>query len=488
MNLAGLSLSLSTPRGGSAAAVPGSSLTTLPTTPAARWSAAFSTVTKTGSRVTAATDLMGLADLAEVSSSGPTEMTDGLGRKFWRFDANSTDYLSIASSLVTDSRALAVFMVGRFYSGIGTILGMNGYQALRTASSVPGVPYLQAGSRIATSDTLSRAKYAIPGLQNQVIWMASRALNATQNTADKNTLLGINDTYAQVASLTSFTGVTGGEIGRAFGAATYGYFDMYEMIVYTSALTDAQATAIAAAITANWDFATLTNQLVMEGDSITEGVSIGDASQTRQTNAASRMTSPGLTSTFDNTWRVVLSAGSGATCSTLVTRRDQTNNIFANGKLSGRNVVSMHIGVNDMPARTASAIYSGTDAGANICDIIDTTTTGYRQNGWETVVAVSIASSNATVQGIIDTLRTSLRDVTQLRTDTGATTATEVRIVDLAAITSSADTVFSTSADAGDATWYADGVHPNVAGESLMATGGDDATKGYYARILATTD
>jgi len=439
--------------------------------------------------VTGVTDLMGLADLAEVSSAGPQEMTDGLGRKFWRMEG--AQYLRWADTLVTSSRAQAWFFVGRWHGAtngtlcsIGAVGGTNARMLYANGGTASGLSYLSALNRLGSGDA-TNAKYTLAGTQMQLMWMASRATNATVATPDKNCLIGVNTLPpAQVAALTSYTGIAGGEIGRfAFNSGSFGYFDIYEIIGYAAELTDAQTVAITSEICAPtaWDFPTLTNQACFFIDSIGAGAA-ADPSQPPSCSSAMRLTAPGLANTLPNTWRVVNISSAGATTSTLITKRDDPVTVRA-CKLSGRNVMVGQVGINNMPADSAATIY------AAIVAFWNTTTTGMLQNDWEGRHALNISTDFPTNQAIVVSLRALIR--ANLLNDTqsgpGQTYEGKLGLVELDLITASGQTVFSNSTDAGNATYYSDGVHPNPTGQAAMATGMDTPQYGYAQRILAAS-
>lgn len=463
-------------------------LITLPTTPTARWHAQHSTVTTSGGRVTQANDIQGLANATEGAAGvGPLELTDGLGRKFWRF--TGAEYLNIAGALVADQRGITVFVVGRMHRAMtGNFFGLGNVAQGTTQNTQGSVintsvsgnlpPYLRGTSTSASSDATNKAK-VIVGSQLQVMGVASRP------TASGAQRLYLNNGVASVVqSAGALTGVIGAEIGRyPFSAGTSGTWllaDIYEIAVFVGVLTDGQADAIAAALVSGWSIPAVTNQAVLDGDSITQGtgtVTVGN-------QISMRLTEPGGAHALPGSWRVVSVGVSGNTVASLVTRRDAANTMYDN-LLAGRNVVACQIGRNDLPTKTGAQVY------AEIIALINTTTTGYLQRGWEVRQAVNIAVS-ASINTANSDLRTLLR-AAQFKTDTltGAGQAFDGKlgIMDLPLITSGASgTIFDTTADAGDVAWFqGDNTHPTEAGVLAMVTGGDLATaaNGYSARIQA---
>lgn len=496
---------------GGGAVVPGSLLTTLPTTPQARWHPAFSTVVLDGSgRVSTATDLMGLADLSATrtgaeltdngSLAGPLELTDALGRKFWRFTGlavpgGTQDMLRWADALGMNTRSCAFFFIGRWHQGVGTIAS-PGTQAvsntiggaMRCATPTNGnVPYLTGFDIVTQTVDTTNAKYMAAGCQMQMLATVSRSANATRVTPDKNQLLYINNTRAQVTAVNSVTGLVGGEIGHYVfaGANTaYGSFDLYELVAYNVELTDAQADATAAALCTNWDFPALTNNAFLDGDSLT-GYNFS-TSIAPFNSPAMAISTPGAAYAMDNTWRVLDLGASGNMVSHAVTRRDVVAG-WPSLALSGRNVWAGQIGVNDLAAAgTAATVY------AAVVALLNTATTGILQRGWECRLALNIANGNGTVQGKIDTLRgtgtngyRNAQFLIDCLADPGNTFAGKLGLIRPDTITVSGTTVFDTSANALTGTYYVGGtLHESPAGAILFISGGDVPAIGYRQRIL----
>lgn len=468
----GLGLALQSVR--SAALPPPPLAATLPVIPAARWHPQVSAVTESGGRVVTASDLMGLAGLTDNGAgSGPLALTDALGRKFWRFDG--AQFLNVAASLATDNRNASVFCVGRvhrpvsgnpmFWAGNlaqGSHLSGGGLMDVATAASSAG--FLRCCGRAGSLDAVN-APFMIPGAQLQVMGAVSRT------TANGGTSLWINAARAAVGQNTvSRPVLTGGEIGRNPTATTqFGMFDLYEMIVCTTALTDAEGDAMQAALVAHYAIPAVTNQLVLEGDSITQGT--GDV--VSGLSCAMVLTEPGA-GLIPANWRVLNHGTSGSQVSNLVTRRDATNGWPAM-RLAGQNVMAFEIGRNDFVAggQTAATHY------ANVVAYLNTAATGILQRGWTVRTMANIASSDNTR---VDAYRALIRDpqfLTDTLSNTGQAHDGKVSIVDTDLITDGGQTIFATPADAADTTYYAgDSTHPNILGARLRVTGGDDPAKG----------
>lgn len=495
-----LSLALTQPQyvGGSAPPEPvGAHATALTSTPTVHYHAGDSAATLSSGRVTAADDLMGLADVTGGSggNGGPLELTDALGRKFWRFEGS--EYLNIAAALeAVSSQALAVFMVGRFHRNrtsnpifglgnvaLGTQLNTNGV-TFQVSGSSNTAPMLRTANRNANSfDTTPENGMA--GSQLQVAGFVSRNSGNGGVRFYRNETTVTNGSALTVTSATSASGA-GAEIGRypqaPSTAGNWAEFDLYELVIYKGSagavLSNAEADVVAAELVANWEIPALTDTLVVEGDSITQGwtgITSGDC-------LSMTLTDPGEDGTVPGSWLVVNTGASGNTIANLVARRD-TALAWPNFKISGgRSVVAVQIGANNYSGMTAADIYAG------ICDLIDTTTTGYAQRGWETCCAVNIATANGTNQPKVLDLRTLLRDLTTFRSDCGGLTAQQLRIADLPLITVGGSTRFEDAADAGNLTYYdSDGLHPSETGSYHMGRGGDTLANGYAQRAVATS-
>lgn len=495
----GLGLARRRAGGGGAAPEPvaGEHATTLPTTPTVHYHAGDSAATLSSGRVTAADDLMGLADVTGGASGngGPLELTDALGRKFWRFEAS--EYLNIAAALeAVSSQALAVFLVGRFHRNkssnpifglgnvaLGTALNTNGV-TFQASGASNAAPFIRTANRNANSfDTTPENGMA--GSQLQVTGFVSRNSGNGGVRFYRNETTVTNSSALTVTSATSASGA-GAEIGRypqaPSTAGNWAEFDLYEMVIYKGAagavLSNAEADAIAEALVDNWEIPALTDTLVVEGDSITQGwtgITSGDC-------LSMTLTDPGEDGTVAGNWLVVNTGASGNTIANLVTRRDASN-AWPNYKISGgRSVVACQIAANDYSGSDAATMY------ADICNLIDTTTTGYAQRGWEVCQAVNIATANAGNQTKVLALRTLLRDLTTFRSDCGGLTAQQLRIADLPLITVGGATRFEDATDAGNTTYYdADGLHPSELGSYHMGRGGDTLANGYAQRAVATS-
>lgn len=459
-------------------------LVTVPTTPSARWHPQYSTVVESGGRVVSATDLMGLAGVTEgAAGAGPLVMTDLLNRKFWRF--KGSEYLNILASLVANTMGLTVFLVGRHHRGnssntggsttshfmaMGNVLQgsqvntLGGVINTQIASVRP--PYLQGASISGATDAANKAKMVL-GSQLQVIGVNSRP------TANGGQRLHINDFAANVAQTGVNSNVAGGEIGRnPFSPGASGgwaTFDMYDMLVCVGVLSNAQSDAIAAALMAGWSIPTITDQLIIDGDSIHQPVTIGS-----EHSPSMIFSEPGSPYAMPASYRVVNLAVSGDQTSNLVTRRDQTNTMYAN-LLPGVNKAIVQIGRNNLGA----GAQSGATTYTNIVGLLNTPTTGYLQRGWEVRQVINIATSG-TLMTEMNNLRTALRSPTFL-TDClagpGQTYDGKLAIIDVANYQINGQTIFEDAADAANTTIYLGDV------THLTAVGNFEQFKAEFAGI-----
>jgi lysophospholipase L1-like esterase len=433
-------------------------------------------------RVLGCPDIRGLAPLSGLSFAGatvgPKQMTDGLGRRFWRFEnapggSSSTAYLLVANTLNgLSARGMTVLAMVRHhratslnvfspryaaYTDDAANTTYSGGSTLRSVVTSNSAPILSGAAVSAAS-----ARH-VTGAQLQLMGVASRA------TANGGQRLYLNNEVAAVAqsgvvSANCTGGIVGGIPAASNAVTPSGFMDLYELAIWKGELTNAQADAAAAAMVSNWAIPAVANSLLLEGDSITQGT--GDV--VSGINIAMRMTEPGGAFTIPAGWRVINQGASGNTAATILARRDAANSAAALPAPGGRNIVAVQIGRNDLAAaRTGAQIY------ADCVALFNTATTGFLQRGWETAQAVNIASAPS-FDPEIQALRSALRNLAQFRSDTqtGAGQAFDgkLSIIDLPLWTVLGDRIFDTTADAADAAWYAgDSTHPGIAGAVEMA-------------------
>jgi hypothetical protein len=452
---------------------------------------------------------------------GPLLRTDELGRPCWRF--NGTQRMDAAAALVLSQRNSTVAIVCRVHRNqTGTALfslgnsvtpANTGGGLLRVNIDTTSTPPYIAGASKAAYTGAGLGKYCIAGSQLQVIWLSSGAAGQ---------VLGINNTGPEAVAVQSaaVVGATGGQIGaysQTPGAAgAWLDADIYEIIVWNSALSQATALQNVAALTSNWNIAETKNRLLIEGDSITQGI-LGSNSNgvLSGDNPGMVISAPGTV--FSNGWSVVNQAITGNKVADVVVRRDHANTISTQ-LLPGRNVLLVQIGRNDAVTTTGADIYwkHATDTGIvpllNTSVIVTPNSNGFFNRGttagipWEACVAVNIADGSAVPSPNITALRVLLRDLATFKTDTqtgvAATYAGQLRICDLPLQTVGGVTLWNTQANAQDIPtgYYQEGnpgTHPTGAsgaispvlnnGTYYMTVGGDNAANGYLQRAFATS-
>lgn len=500
---------------------PGSSVT-VPELPAVnttnlvmRWQADWSTVTKSGAEVLTATNLItpGTSDLAGLAAGqGAIEMTETnptspmYGRKFWRFDSRQAMVWTLNSITTTN---MAVFLVCRALRSsrgwapfsIGASGAGNTNSAVINISVTGGIaPWLRncavSASSVATS-TGNAAKH-IMGCQPQVIGLSA-------GSGAGNGRWYMNNDVLTVAGPGSTT-FSGGALGiYAHSPGTIGNWaemDVFDVLVYNVRPSSAVADSIAAALVSGYSIPAITDSMVFEGDSITQGFP-GDNNAAYAVTASSCITGGGWM-TIPSGYRVLNVGKSGDETSHLYSRQIVANgphsaNAMIGGPLSGHNRIAIQIGVNDAVGggRTATNIYNEPAVTNSICNLIASATNGYKLNYSKIFQCINIAFPGGTgVQAsTLDPLRAMLRSApdtinTQFRTDTGTTT--NLDIIDLTQITMATakvagTKVFDTSAlvsanttltNAADAIYQDDTLHPTgtsnitVTGNEYMVKGG----------------
>ena len=456
---------------------------TLPLVAAARWHPQFSTVTLDGDRIATATDLAGLADTTAPAGQGPLAMVDGLGRPFWRFTGDA--YLQVADALTLSSRSMSVFMVGRFHRiatksqvfSIGTdvsgVAPNTLSPALEASVSSHSVPLLRTFAKPGNS-VFPTPEKMIAGAQLQVIGTTTRHNN------DGGCTQWMNDQTITVAHPLNYENVTGAEIGRfAYRpglSGKWGVFDLYEMIVCDTNITDAEGNTLVADLMTTYGIVPITNQLVLEGDSIMQGTD--DVSSGRTADMI--ITDPGNPQ-IGADWRVVNMATSGSKVANLISRRDAVA-AWPTLTLAGENVMAFELGRNDI------SITGSPQPAEHYANVVDYLTDGFGTpvdsilaRGWDVRIMANIASAPS-LQPNIETYRALLRGpalAIDTDTDAGGAYPGQITLLDTDLITTGGDSVFATSDDAADQTYYAgDSTHPNLAGATLRVTGGDDPTRG----------
>lgn len=466
------------------------------------------------------------ASASAITTVGPVQMTDALGRKFWRFSANQ--YLLITNALASiNSRSCAVFAVWRQHRvsrGMDQPLFSTRYSAYtddttNTARTNGYILRTQSNTGAGTSDTpklKSGTTTSLVGHANSFKMVPGSQLHVTgfvsRSGASAGTDVGgrfYTNTDAVPTAQSSLTGTA--DVGAIIGGRATGTngvtgfsdnaFDLYELAFWKGTLTDAQGDAIAAAMVANWNIPTITGQIILLGDSITYGT-VGSGSDLVPSDTIGvQITQPGAEMVPTN-FAVINAA---IPDSSLVTYAGQTGCLLtdqrdnAAGPLTGvypggaaNNIIAVNIGINDM--KSGNGNVAAATHYANFVALLNTTTTGYLQRGFKVVAVTPTAvSGDSTGQSRILAFRDLLINpstdgiVSQFLTDTLSNTGQAydglVSVLPICKITSGASgTVFQTAADAADTTNYAtDGTHLRGVASRLLASGGDTPQYGYGA-------
>ncbi len=517
--------------------VPGVAATTFPTLPTCHFhpNQQAGAVTKSGSIITACPDLRGLAALSGLSSTGsvvgPEERTDLLGRKFWRF--NGPQYALLANDLnALANRGYMIAMVMRFPHGRNTTPFANFRYAAYTSDTVNTVANASIGCMRATVTSNSAAGLtsssptalsnvtngykALPGCQMQVIGVASRT------TANGGIRYYVNNDTCDVAqatsSVTGYLGLILHGTGTASNSAavttqTNTAYDLYELAFWRAELNNAATDPCIAAMVTNFNIPAITQQLLLEGDSITDAIATTlPTSPAFSGNVGVWLTEPGAELVAAGT-RVINLGISGAQTSNIITRRDATN-AYASWLIPGgpsKNKVALQIGRNDIRDVPGSQKNSGM-LYADVVPIWNTVTTGYLQRGWSGVQVANIAATTAavtvnvsppsenTLQKRIEGFRDLIADVpnktpnptflTDTLTNSGQTYEGLLDVLHLYALDEDGNQWFFDAVTAADyanaippGPYDSDATHLVSEGCRLMATGGDTPQYGYGAIV-----
>lgn len=369
------------------------------------------TTTLAGGRVQSAADLKGNAGLTAVAVSGanytgPQQLTDLLGRTFWRFslDANGKgQVLALAAAFVGSKRGITVFLVGRVHRGTtsNAIFNLGGSTA--TAALEIACPTIatacvpRTGNRpMANSDT--NFANLVSGSQLHLVGAASRP---TASGGIKYFLNNFESANLAQAG-TEVTGVTG-EIGR--NGTAWGMFDLYEFVAVPGTVTDAQAQAIRDALIANWQIPAVTDQLLILGDSISAGVQGTDDSGK---NSSMWLSEPGA-GFLPRGMRCVNNAVSGYESLNIVQDRDAAQSWSNTIVSGGKNVVAMEIGTNDLgPTNNFTGAQVSTTNGSNVITL--TTAPSFAADGFHGMLDGTMVYGSGIPTGAVITLASGTRN------------------------------------------------------------------------------
>jgi len=309
---------------------------------------------------------------------------------------------------------------------------------------------------------------------------------ASRTTANGGTKFWINgkpsDTRAQ--SGVSATGTVGGRyFGYVSSNGSTNFSDLVEAVAFPGTYTDVQGQALADFMIGRWDIAEVTQNLILEGDSITDGVTeviSGD-------NVAMAITEPGLGLIPANV-RVLNMAKSGAKTADAVTRRDTTNGwpSIKIGANAADNILAMQMGRNDTAAYIAGGDSAALAASKTYTDILDywnAATVGVVARGFKPVQFGNIAcDSGSTTTNLHDTI------VADFATDVAGGTVIDLQLIrDSNGGHGASFAPFVLGAQNGayyqDDDGSLDTTHPSIYGTWIMGTGGDTPANGVAAAI-----
>jgi len=499
-------------------------------------------VTKSGTRIVACPDIRGLAAASGylvdgTTVMGPEEMTDGLGRKFWRF--RGTDALFVANTLnAMNTRACGIFYVGRvhhqssnnvifspryltYVSDSVNTTALPAQLALAARVVNNGAPSLQS----ALNTDLVNGYKVIPPCNLHVAGVASRtaALGGQrlycQGEVVTTTQLGSNQTTMVGAVI---GGVPVANNGVLFGNT----FDLYELAYWKQTLTDAQADAISDAMMTNFALSAFDSQWIFEGGSTVDGIATTlPVSPYPGGNIGMQVTDPGTS--YNPVNRRIMNNGlSGSqitgvapngtsTTVNLQARKNATTGIYGGagtvGKYPGgpsKNIVSVMIARNDL-APGMNGNKNSADWYADYIDLLDNATAGsegYLQRGFSvvsvghTALPASATTTNnlpgeTTLQKrlegtralVFDTGNTLLSSfLTDVQANIGQTYEGLVTGLALFRILQGGQSRFLTAADTTNtaAGYYdSDNTHHRVAGIAACLTGLDTPEYGYASLL-----
>lgn len=397
--------------------------------------------TLNGSTISAWADQSGNGNGASQGTAvnQPTAGTDAKGRPVVQFNIDATtansDSMTVGPSVVYNAQALSVFIIAKLAQGQNSALfALTGYglQFLRWAS---GSGNTQPQSLYVGGTNSTYTPHLEPGVFSLVAGPSSTELAVGP---DVTTGLG---------ALSAGSGTGGATLSALSSSTGFQAMDVYEVLVYTRAVSTAEAAQIRAWAAAAYSLRTTAwpKNVVFEGDSITQGVGV----------TSSRGFPTLVPRDATSNWRQTDIGTSGATISTLTSRATAADGYKRSG--ASRNVLHVLIGRNDVAVggATAASVYS------NLVTYVQARVAA----GWEVWVGTCIASG-ASVQSLLDGLNALIRGSAGGGTGPGIVSdAGANRVIDYGAVTH-----FQTSTDANNTTYYqADSTHPTAVGAQILA-------------------
>ncbi len=413
------------------------------------------------------------ASATALSTIGPVQMTDALGRKFWRF--SGTHLLTIMPLLVFTKKNHCSLVVGRQHRPATTsaVLGGQGQSTAMLESN-------NSSCRAPVPRVFNRARTTVDATYNNLI-VGSQLQVIGAASSGTRCLLTTNANDSSEAAVGTDATCTGGFIGGTSSGAQ-GEWDVYEVAIWNANQTDANFRAQRDLMIANWSIPAVTKQICLVGDSITYGATGVDSGSI----PSALLGEPGTNRVPDGTRIINLGSG-GTTINFGVSDRDAasswTNLTLAGG--AANNKIIFHYGTNDMAAiggdETAAQVYAETVAYIN-----SASPSGVLQKGWKVYVQMNTAADNAWKAVQIPALRTLYNDpqfLIDTLSNSGNTYDGLVKLINIHLQTVGGNTVFSTQTDAQSLVYYKDGLHPSAAGYAVLVPGGDTPQYGYAAAL-----
>ncbi len=372
----------------------------------------FSTVTKSGSNIVTASDIsgtgndVGIAGLLRANTTGPMEMVDtdptspGYGRKFWRF--NRREGLAWATQSLNTNNMAVIFVMRHHWAfsctffSIGTVEGASNTAGgtFRVSTGGTAAPYV-SNAAISSVSAGAGSEKLIMGSQIQAVGIFSGSGAGSSRHY-------MNRDFVTVAAPSNQT-FTGGAIGYYVHAPgtigvtpvstdAWASMDVYDVLVYNVRPSNAVADTIMGALQDGYGIPTITDSLVLDGDSITQGfyppVLGGDTVSMKMRIPAG--------------WRVVNVGTSGNQTYQRRILRDATNSIHQTAALlgganSGHNRLFMQIGINDI--NTGATFTASVTAG--VMDVTAMTNAGESLN-----VGDGVSGSGVPANTVISSLGT----------------------------------------------------------------------------------
>lgn len=391
------------------------------------------------SRVSAWADQTGLGNGATQATAinQPTVGADAEARPVVQFltdptAANSAG-MKLAAGVTFNARDVSVFVAARlYYGGNSAVFNLSNYSGAQPHMRFTST---NANTLPQTLQMLNRDSLLPANMQPTVLSLVSSAASGS---------LGMGpDLITGLTAAPADADCLGADLGNA-GGFTYQNMDVYEVLVYSRALTTQEAADVRAFLAAKYATRTApwTLNVAFEGDSITQGT--GTIQHRGYPSKVLRPSTAG--------WRQTNLGVSGATVASMAARGAAADGVKRAG---ARNVLVAMIGRNDVPTLAAADIY------ASLVSYVQARVTA----GWE-VWAGTLIATTSNYQPTIDTLNGLIRGTPGGGTGPGIVAdAGANRVIDFGALPQ-----FDTAADSGNATYYqGDQTHPTAAGAQLMA-------------------